>query len=105
MNKDQVESILTTYNQQVENIKEALRVAGVPEPLVAAYTFNLPNIAKMLPEDVVKLFKDFREIVIFYLDNHGFSQREIERRMGGDSLFSVNNIIKKHNQKKGVPTT
>lgn len=96
MEKEQISKILTSYKEQTKNITEALRLAKVPEPLIAVYTFNLPNLDVMLPEDVVKLFKEFRELVIVYLNRLGFSEREISHRISGDSYTSVGNILEKH---------
>ena len=96
MENNQVNKILISYKEQTKNISEALRLAKVPEPLIAVYTFNLPNLDAMLPEDVVKLFKEFRELVIVYLNRLGFSEREISHRIKGDSYTKVGDVLEKH---------
>lgn len=90
---DKVKEILNSHKEMTKNVCEALRQANVPEPLIASYTFNTPNIDKMLPEDVLRLFKDFKKIIILYLNKMGFSQREISRRIGGN-LVLVNQTIR-----------
>lgn len=100
MNQEQLRLILDAYKQQTENTKEAMRLAGVPAPLIALYTFNLPNLDNILPDDAINLFKQFREMVILYLHHTGFSKREIVRRVGGPSLFIVQNAIKQLNDDK-----
>jgi len=99
---DPVDDILESFKKMVHNISNALRIAGVPEPLIALYTFNLPDIYKLLPEDAVDLFQTFRDAVVIYLYNSGYKKREIQRQVGSLSPYIINAIIKKYKSKHAI---
>jgi hypothetical protein len=107
MDKEQIRKILTAYQEQTKNIQEALRVAECPDTLVDCYVLSsvltVCDFEKMLPEDVIKLFKDIRTIIILHLYNAiGLSEREIARRIGGSSIHIVRKILEENLQKPEV---
>jgi len=94
--------ILQEYKKSVVNFREALRLAGMPETLILFNTLNLPDLSMMMPDDVVKFYQEVKTMIILYLDDLGFSRREIARRIGGDSMMVVNNILKKYKPKSNI---
>lgn len=94
MNEKQKE-ILMAFRTSITNYQEALRLTGLPEPLIELYVTNIPDFSKLLPDDVLGVYKDIRVMVILYLDALGFSQREIGRRIVSPAT-SVRDIIKQY---------
>ena len=88
--------------REVHNMTQSsLRELRVPENLVQLNTTFIPNFDKLLPDDVTTLFRDIKELTIMYYNAHGFSQREISRRLGGLSTIAVSKTLKeKKNGKK-----
>jgi len=100
--EEKLKEILQEYKKSIKNFREALRLAGMPETLILFNTLNLPDLSRMMPDDVVKFYQEVKTMIILYLDDLGFSRREIARRIGGDSMMVVNNIIKKYKPKSDV---
>lgn len=99
---DKAQEILVAYTQMVENTQEALRLANVPEPVIVSSTINLPDFRKMIPEDVVKLYRDMRKLVVIHLFQIGLTQGEIARRLGGNSYHIVQQILKEWQEAEKV---
>lgn len=97
---NKVQEILNIYKQTLENTQNALKEADVPDNMIELYLSRLPDFNKLLPEDVVKIFQDFRKAFVIYLDKRGFSQREIARRMGGSSQIMVHQILQEERDKE-----
>ena len=101
---DEVKSneILGKYREMVSGIREALRLAGMPETMIVFNTINLPDLKKLLPEDVVKFYNEVKVMTILYLHDIGFSNQEISRRIGGNSNVAVASILKEYRPKAEV---
>ena len=84
-NEKRKEEILMSYRTYVENTKNALRLLDFPESSILTNTINLPDFDKLIPEDVVKFYRDIRKLVVFHLNRNSMSAKEISRRMGGAS--------------------
>lgn len=95
----QKEKILKAYQESVQNFRQALREAGVPETLILYYTINLPELSKLLPEDVIKFYQEVKTAVVLHFSDLGFSHRETARRIGGHSTLIVGEILKKYRPK------
>ena len=96
MEEEKTKEILLNYKDMVKNIYEALRLAGMPESMIVYNTINLPDLSRMLPEDVVNFFAEVKTMTIVYLSDRGFSIREIERRIGGSSALTVTQVLKEY---------
>lgn len=101
---EQVEELLISYKIAVTEIRRALKEAGLSERQTDWILINLPDFTKMLPEDVLDFLKELRVKVILYLSKLGFSTREIEKRLKGDSYGSVQNVIEAE-RKEGKKAT
>ena len=93
--EDKVKEVLDIQKQVNENTKEALRQLGLTENLVELHSAIMPNFNKLLPEEILQIFKSLKEYTILYFHNLGLSQREITKRIGGLSLKVVNNTVVK----------
>lgn len=103
MSELQVKEILETYNKMVQNTREALRLAEVPESQIVIYTINLPDLQRMIPEDIVRLYNDVKKLTTISLHELGFSQRETSRRLGGPSNYPyVNKTILEYQSQNKV---
>ena len=80
----------------VENVREALRIAEMPEQMIVYQTINLPALERLLQEDVLNFFNEVKTMTIFHLSNLGFSNGEISRRLGGNSEVTVSKILKEY---------
>lgn len=94
--------VLGKYREMVGNIREALRLAGMPETMIIYNTINLPDLKKLLPEDVVKFYNEVKVMTVLYLNDIGFSNSEIARRVGGNSAMVVAQILKEYRPKAEV---
>ena len=94
--------ILQEYKKSIINFREALRLAGMSETLILFNTLNLPDLSRMMPDDVVRFYQEVKTMIVLYLDDLGFSRREIARRIGGDSMMVVNTILKKYKPKSNL---
>ena len=90
----QIQSILHDLITYINTVEQTLRELGVPENLIQQEVMFIPDFDKMLPDDVERVFQRVRFLTISYYNSHGFSQREISRRLGGTSLLSVNKYLK-----------
>ncbi len=88
------ESILLKLREVHNSTQEALRDLRVPENVVQLETRFLPDFTKLLPEEVGIVYLEAKGAAIAYYHTHGFSQREISRRLKGESVLSVNKAIK-----------
>lgn len=93
MDEAKIKTVLENYREMVVNIREALRLAGLPEAMIIRETINLPDLEKLLPEDVVKFYEEVKVMTILFLNNLGFSTREISKRIGGSSKDIVSKIL------------
>lgn len=100
--EEKLKQILQEYKKSITNFREALRLAGMPETLILFNTLNLPDLSRMMPDDVVKFYQEIKVMIILYLDGLGFSRREITRRIGGHSTMIVNDILNKYKPKSDV---
>lgn len=96
MDEKKTKQILESYKEMVQNVQQALRIAGMPEAMIVYHTINLPDLERMMPEQVVNFFSEVKIATILYLSDHGFSTREIERRLGGTSAMTINQILKEY---------
>ena len=96
--EEKVKQILEVYKQTVENTKEALRIAQVPESLVIYYTINLPDFNMMIPDDIVKFYQDIRKLVILHLNKIGLSRGEIAKKIGKNQYLLIGEILKQENR-------
>jgi|WetSurSiteA1Bulk_404760.scaffolds.fasta_scaffold05680_2 hypothetical protein len=94
--EEQIQSILHDLMEYINAVQNTLRQLEVPENLIQQETLLLPDFDKMLPDDVEVVFQRIRFLTINYYYTHGFSQREISRRLGGTSVLSVNKYIKEN---------
>ena len=101
---DEIKSneILGKYKDMIVNIREALRLAGMPETMIVFNMINLPDLKKLLPEDIVKFYNEVKVMIILYLNEIGFSNQEIARRIGGNSNVAVASILKEYRPKVEV---
>lgn len=97
-----VNEILGKYKEMVSNIREALRLAGMPEAMIIYNTINLPDLKRLLPEDVMKFYSEVKVLIVLYLHELGFSNAEISRRIGGHSNVVVAEILKEYGPKDQV---
>lgn len=104
MELDDIKSneIMGEYRDMIVNIREALRLAGMPETMIIYNTINLPDLKKLLPEDVVKFYNEVKVMTVLYLNDIGFSNSEISRRVGGNSATVVAQILKEYRPKAEV---
>lgn len=98
--EEQIQSILHDLIEYINTVQKTLRQLGVPENLIQQETIVLPEYDKMLPDDVERVFQRIRFLTINYFYTHGFSQREISRRLGGTSVLTVNKYIKENYGKR-----
>lgn len=56
---------------------------------------NKPDFNTMTVDEARQLFVEIRADFIKYLSSHGFTQREIARRLGGTTQKSVNYSLQK----------
>ena len=97
---EEIQSLLTSYQIAVAEIRNALRKGGLSEREIILNTINLPEFEKMLPEDVLRLWQELKIMFILYLRNHlKLSLREIETRLKGDSYVSINKLLKEVTKK------
>lgn len=94
INKEQVENILKTYYEVVENTKRALVFAGVPERLLFFYIFMPPQLGALMLEDTINFYRDMQKAVVIHMRDMGLSQREIARRLRGGSYALVVEALK-----------
>lgn len=97
-----INEIIGKYREMVANVREALRLAGMPEPLIVYNTINLPDLRKLLPEDVVKFYNEVKIMTVLYLNEIGFSNSETSRRIGGNSNVAVASILKEYKSRVEV---
>ena len=91
---EEIESLLTSYQIAVAEIRQALRQAGLSEREVLQKTITIPNFNDLLPEDVLYLYKEIKVLVILYLRRSlKLSIREIVKRLGGASSATVHKIL------------
>ena len=90
----QAESILHDQMDYINKVQEALRELGIPEALVQENTVILPDFDKLLPEQVEAFYQQVKYLTINYFNDNGFSQREISRRLKGESHVAVRKILK-----------
>lgn len=79
MNTD---DILLSYRKTVESTREALRSSGLTEHQIINETINFPDLNKIIPDDVIKFFRDIRKIVILHLSHVGWTARKISQNLG-----------------------
>lgn len=96
MNEEKVKEILQAYREVIGKTEEALRLAGMPDNMIAVWTINFPTFNRVIPEDATKIYKNIRDSLIIYLDSLGFSIREITRRLGGSGTTSVFETLKQY---------
>lgn len=102
VNNEKTQEILTKYKEMVLNIKEALRIAGMPERMITIETMNFPDYDKMIPEDVIKLYREVFRFTILYLHKLGFSYRQITTKLGGNSYVIIQKTIAEMEKKYGI---
>ena len=104
---DEIKSneILGKYKDMIVNIREALRLAGMPETMIVFNMINLPDLKKLLPEDIVKFYNEVKVMVVLYLNDIGFSNQETARRIGGHSGAIVTQILKEYRPKVEVKSS
>lgn len=88
------ESILLKLREVHNSTQEALRDLRVPENFVQLETRFLPDFTKLLPDEVAEVYLEVKKAVVSYYHAHDFSQREISRRLKGESVQAVNKLIK-----------
>ena len=100
------EVVLQDYQKYRDNVQELLREARMPENLIQLQTMVLPEMSALLPEEVEQIFQDIKRLTVLYYHARGFSQREITRRLGGQSLYTVNKMIKEvyEDNQTDIPT-
>ena len=94
MDKQKAKEIIDVLLEVMDKTKEALSELGMPANMIELNTNFHPDFEKLLPEEVITLFREFRLEMVLYLNRRGFSQREISRRMGGSSQKTVNKVLK-----------
>jgi hypothetical protein len=102
-NKDdneKAELILQKLREVHKSTQEALRDLRVPENLVQLNTQFLPEMEKLLPDEVTDLYLRIKIEAVLYYTSHGFSQREISRRLKGESVLAINRLIRKYAEEK-----
>jgi hypothetical protein len=82
--------------EYINSVQQTLRELGVPEAILQQETMVLPEFDKLLPDDVERVFQRVKFLTITYFDEHGFSQREISRRLKGESVRAVNKFLKEN---------
>ena len=87
------ESILLKLKEVHKGTQEALRDLRVPENLVQVATTFLPDFERLLPDEVTAFYREVKQPTVAYYHTHGFSQREISRRLKGESVYAVHNAI------------
>lgn len=90
---DTIKQVIEDQHKYVESVREILRESGVSESDIMLYTINLPAPEKMRIEDTLKFYEDVKKLIVIYLNNTGFSVREIARRLGGHTESKVQEII------------
>lgn len=90
------EEILETYRQMVSKVHQALKLTDMPDNMIIAEIINLPDLTMLIPEDVMRFYKEVRTTVILHFHNMGFSRREITRRLGGSSYAIVQQTIESY---------
>lgn len=93
------QDVLNNYREMVKNIYEALRLSGMPEHMIVFNMINLPDLSRMLPENVVDFYNEVRTLVVIYLSDRGFSTREITKRVGLNSNTMISDILKEYRPK------
>lgn len=84
------------YRQMVADVREALRLAGLSEVMIAYNLINLPALSKLLPEEVLAFYTEVKTMTVLYFDQLGFSASEIVRRIGGNSRVIVAEILREY---------
>ena len=97
--KEKLERILNVLYSVHGNSKQAFRELGLNESEVQLRSFVLPDVYKMLPEDIVTFHNYIRRASILALHQLGLSQREISRRIGGSSQRAVSDVLKEELKK------
>ena len=64
MNEPRINEILIQHKEILKNTAEALRLAGMPESLIVYNLINLPDLEKLLPEDVVKFYSELKTMIV-----------------------------------------
>ena len=94
MNKQEQTGHVLNVQQQVQvNTKEALSELGYSRSEIEIKTFIPPDYYSMLPEDVMRIYRDAKKSSVLALHQLGFSEREIERRLGGNSRKIIHLMI------------
>ena len=92
--EEQIESLLTSYQIAVTEIRNALKNAGLSDREILEKTANRPDFNNMLPEDVLNYYTEIKVLVILYLSKSiKLSTREIARRLGGTSYVTIHKIL------------
>jgi hypothetical protein len=94
------ESILHKLREVHNSTQEALRELRVPENLIQLNTAFYPEFDKLLPAEVTEIYGDIKKLSVLSLDAQGFSQREISRRLKGESHVAIRKVIKNDKSKK-----
>ena len=98
MNQEKINEIIKVYRDMIGKTEEALKLAGMPDNLIAVWTINFPTFNRLIPEDATKIYKNLHDGIILYLASVGFSYREIARRLGGSGSTAIFEVIKKCNK-------
>ena len=88
-----VNNILESYGKSLENYREAMRVAGVPEALIEKNVVYLPDYKKMVAEDVLQFYENVKKKTILHFDALGFSRRSIANLLTKDTPHHVKKIV------------
>lgn len=94
------ESILHDQMEYINTVQKALRELNIPESVVQEQTMVLPDFTKLLPDQVEAVYQQVKFLTINYYDKHGFSQREISRRLKGESHVAVRKVLKNEKRKQ-----
>lgn len=101
--EEQIESLLTSYQIAVAEIRNALKNAGLSDREILEKTSNRPDFNNMLPEDVLNYYTELKILVILYLSNSiKLSTREIARRLGGTSYVTIHKILEAYSSPEQV---
>jgi len=92
-------SILQKLEEVHNSTQGALRELNVPENLIQLNTTFFPEFDKLLPAEVNQFYQDIKKLTIMYYDTNGFSQREISRRLKGESHVAVRKVVKSEQKK------
>lgn len=94
------ESIIESLREVHNSTQETLRDLRVPENVIQLNTAFIPEFDKLLPDDVTQLYQDIKKLSIMYFNAQKFSQREISRRLKGESFVAVHKILKENKNDK-----